>query len=543
MSATPQPLLFIDGDEPLPPKPSFLRQAPASGPVEPSLGASLLDTGRTPARHVRNLAAGLGKGLFYLVSVTLALSLGVGGSFYWEARQALGELQAGEKKTIVREASVELNIAPRVDAETSLKRLGVAPAVPLAATEATTILLIGSDRRWGETTGRSDTMMLVRLNPDRRTVSILSIPRDLRVPIPGHGYDKVNAAFAYGGAALLIETLREYFGVPINHFVETNFRGFGQIVSALGGVYVPVDGRYYVPPEADHMEIDLQPGYQLLNAGQALSFSRFRHYDSDFYRAARQQLFIREAERQIVASKYDYDRMKNLIWAFARATASDISSLGEIWRLAEAIHKTPADRVSREVVPANSADSGGVSYLDIDSPERQAVIQRWLHPEQNVRKQNISNTVLSRKPASKPVDVSLVSDGGEGMALIKALDYAPPQCALTQLPSGYSWGSSSPMRTYQLAGHPALAGWISAGSGRSVLLMETTWTEAPVLWSPTKSLSRGGRDYDVWYESGRIRQLSWRLGPTVAWLTNTLRNELSNAQMLALAASCEPVRS
>lgn len=522
----------VEIDEVLPPKPSF-RRSPA--------GLKTTDDEATGPNGRFGAAARAGKGLFYLASVTMAVTLGAGGSFYWEANQALSELQAGEKGEIVREAEAELNVAPQRDAETALKGVASQPVAPPAATEATTILLIGSDRRWGESRGRSDTMMLVRINPEKQTISILSIPRDLRVSIPGHGYNKVNAAFAYGGSALLIKTLREYFGVPINHFVETNFRGFGQIVNALGGVYLPVDGRYYVSPEASHMEIDLQPGYQLLNSGQALSFARFRHYDSDFYRAARQQLFIREAERQVIASKYDYDRMRSLIRAFASATASDISSLGEIWRLAEAVHQTPADRVSREVVPAGNAASGGVYYLDIDNPERQAAISRWLHPEQKIREQNVSNAVLSRQPKVKPLDSSLVSDGGRGLALLKELDYAPPQCALTQLPRGYWWGPSSPMRYYQLAGHPALAGWVTAGSGRSLLLMETTWSDAPILWNPTRSISRGGRDYDVWYESGRIRQVAWRIGPTVVWLTNTLRNEIGNAQMLALAASCEPV--
>jgi LCP family protein required for cell wall assembly len=416
-----------------------------------------------------------------------------------------------------------------------------------------TILLIGSDRRWGEHGGRSDTMMLVRVDPKRHTISVLSIPRDLKVPIHGYGASKVNAAFAYGGDRLLISTLRDYFGVRIDHFIEVNFRGFRQVVNALGGVWISVDGRYFNrnvhTSETNFADIDLQPGYQKLNATDALTFVRFRHFDSDFVRAARQQLFLREAERQVFAAKYDYPMMSSLLHAFAKATVSDIDSLGTIWGLLDAVRATPGDRITRELVPGTGGLQAGTYYYESADAQRKAVIDRWYHPVWKVMAQNMTNTRLKRRGAASAhptastaapssVTAGLVSDGGRGRALLQSLHPSFPACAPTLIPRGYWWGSSSPMRSYKLQGQPAIAGWMTAGSGNSVLLMETTWTEAPVLANPTRSLRYAGRAYDIWYESGTIRQVAWRRGQSAIWLTNTLQNKLSATQMLSLSASC-----
>jgi LCP family protein required for cell wall assembly len=521
-------------DELLPEKPSFQHLA------RPSLGAG------GPRRQSRKRKA------FRLGLIFLGIGLlGAGGWAYLQYRSltsAVNDLHAGAKAPVVKQAQQELNVAPKHDLKAILHKQ--VPAISAAQLDrAETILVVGSDRRWGESGGRSDSMMLVRVDPAQKTVSILSIPRDLRVPIPGHGYDKVNAAFAYGGDRLLIATLRDYFGVKINHFVETNFRGFGQMVGALGGVYLPVDGRYYNhnvgSTDTNFADINLLPGYQLLNGTQALQYVRFRHFDNDFYRAARQQLFLREVERQVIADKYDYGRMKSLIQAFTKNTASDLASLGEIWKLVNAVRATPADRVVREVLPTEDASTSYGYYLQVNTPQKVAVIARWYDPRAKIRTQNIATATLSgqgkkAKPQRAPTDASLVADS-QGLALVRAQHFPAPYCGLTKIPAGYSWGNEYPMRHYQLAGHPALAGWLTKGSGVSALLMETTWTAAPVLSRPTREFRRGSRSYQVWTDSGTIRQVAWRMGPTVAWLTNTLRNELSARQMMALAASCRAV--
>src|ERR1700710_1590968 len=115
-----------------------------------------------------------------------------------------------------------------------------------------TLLLVGSDRRYGDARGdaRSDTLMLIRLDPKQNATTALSIPRDLRVTIPGHGIDKVNAAYGEGGLDLTTRTVKQLLGTPgsrfrVNHAIAINFKGFRDAVDIVHCVYVDVDRRYY----------------------------------------------------------------------------------------------------------------------------------------------------------------------------------------------------------------------------------------------------------------------------------------------------------
>jgi LCP family protein required for cell wall assembly len=158
-------------------------------------------------------------------------------------------------------------------------------------------LVVGSDFRASEGAdgSRSDTLMLVRIDPRTKYISLLSLPRDLHVEIPGHGVDKINAAYSYGGYKLALKTVENVTGVPVNYLVTVDFRGFRDLVNSFGGVYVPVDQRYYHSNAAggdQYSEVNLQPGYQKLDGKDSLAFARYRHTDSDFYRNARQQVFL-----------------------------------------------------------------------------------------------------------------------------------------------------------------------------------------------------------------------------------------------------------
>src|SRR5581483_5221896 len=352
----------------------------------------------------------------WVAAALIVLAAGAFGYVYWKARSLIDELHAGPKGRIVAMTRNELATPPPrsidemlADAESPTPTRQPAPpkadsparsviALPLAQPlvrvekpskqtvpdpedlKAQTILLIGSDRRWGLPGARSDTIILVRLNPANHTVGLLSVPRDLKVPIPGYGVDRINAAFEHGGEALLVKTLRDYLGVRIDHFIEVNFRGFQQVVNTLGGVLIPVDGRYYNHNDGsaahNFADIDLQPGYQRLNATQALAYARFRHYDSDVYRAARQQLFLREVMREVFASKYQFLKLERILEVFAKATASDISSLHTIWTLTTTLHSTPTDHVTRAVVPGADSVEYGAYYYESSAPERQAALLR-----------------------------------------------------------------------------------------------------------------------------------------------------------------------
>jgi LCP family protein required for cell wall assembly len=182
--------------------------------------------------------------------------------------------------------------------------------VPLPGQPATA-LVIGYDRRKSDgenAPSRSDTLMLLRADPAARSISMLSLPRDLSVPIycPGKEpfTDKINSAFVYCGEEGALQTVRKYTGLPVNYLITVNFRGFRQLVDKLGGVWMDIDRRYFndhVGPTG-YARIDLQPGYQRLSGMRALDFVRYRHTDSDVYRNARQQQFVRALKDQVRTS-------------------------------------------------------------------------------------------------------------------------------------------------------------------------------------------------------------------------------------------------
>lgn len=144
------------------------------------------------------------------------------------------------------------------------------------------ILLIGQDRRSGESRQRSDSMILVTFDKNRRTITMTSFLRDLYVQIPGYDGNRLNAAYAFGGMELLDETLETNFGVQVDANIEVDFSGFSSIIDTLGGVDINL-----TQAEADYM--GLSAGLQHMDGETALSYARIRYIDSDFGRTERQR--------------------------------------------------------------------------------------------------------------------------------------------------------------------------------------------------------------------------------------------------------------
>jgi polyisoprenyl-teichoic acid--peptidoglycan teichoic acid transferase len=446
---------------------------------------------------------------------------------YWQAESIVGEFHAGAKRHVVEAARPELDVAPRRSSE--------APSE--SSPKARTILLLGSDHRFGDSDRNSDTMLLLRLDPARHRAALLSVPRDLYVELPGHGHRRVNAAYGLGGPALVIRTLREVLGVRINHFFDVDFGGFERVVNAMGGVFVPVDQRYFnrnVGTAATNFaNIDLLPGYQRLSGRQALAFVRFRHTDSDSYRASRQQLFLLATVQQALGTRvYDVVRVRRLLRAFAKATTSDVDGLRELWTLVDAAREAQAGRVRRYTLPARNLQLYGADYVEASPEQIRRSVRAWLG----------ATTKRAAKPARRTISrakapVQLVADGGVARGLLAGARQWVP-CTPTALPSGFYWPGAEAARAYRLAGHPAAALYATRGSGRSLLWMWTTWQHPPILDRPTIKLTRGGREYQLTVVAGRVHTVTWRIGEWRVWITNTLRDELSGRALLKLAETC-----
>jgi LCP family protein required for cell wall assembly len=196
-------------------------------------------------------------------------------------------------------------------------RAALAPQQGSLLSSPATILLLGADHggsRPGE--GRADSIVLVRTDPDRHRVALLSIPRDLRVPIPGYGDDKINAAYAFGGAQLMIQTVESLTGLPINHVVVVDFSTFGDVIDALGGVTVDVPERivsnrfdcpYDTRARCERWQgWQFKAGEQELDGERALIYARIRENrldptESDITRGGRQQQVVQAIADEVVS--------------------------------------------------------------------------------------------------------------------------------------------------------------------------------------------------------------------------------------------------
>ncbi len=247
-----------------------------------------------------------------------------------------------------------------------------------------TILVIGDDRRKAEALRkhppptRSDTMILVRLDPHQRATALMSLPRDLLVDIPGHGRQKLNAAFAYGEDRLTLRTVRNLLKIPIHHYVRVTFWGFRGAVDTLGCVYTDVDHHYFndnQPPNGGgppYAAIDVGAGYQRLCGDDALSYVRYRHLDNDLIRAARQQSFLGEAKNQIGVSSV-FSNRNELLEIFGKSVRTDIDSRGAIFSLLKLVALSAAKPIQEVQFPAQDAGDGSGNVVISDAALRRTV--------------------------------------------------------------------------------------------------------------------------------------------------------------------------
>ncbi len=240
---------------------------------------------RQPERK-RSAVRTVGRILFIVFAACVAIIMGIAGGAY---------LYADENAHA---------FAPRsVKTAQAAKRLNH----PIPG-EAANALVIGYDHRPedGDFPGRSDTVMLMRADPNTNSISLLSFPRDLNVevrcPNGGSSIGKINSAYAFCGPEGTLETVRNLTGLKIHYLITVNFEGFREIVDKLGGVWIDVDQRYRNLNDQggeSYATINLRPGYQRLVGWQALDFVRYRHTDSDLYRLARQQQFVKGIKQAV----------------------------------------------------------------------------------------------------------------------------------------------------------------------------------------------------------------------------------------------------
>jgi LCP family protein required for cell wall assembly len=242
----------------------------------------------------------------------------------------------------------------------------------------TTILLLGTDVVYTDLgnrtkkidqeafTGRSDTVMVVRLDPDRNTLGILSIPRDTQVNIPGAGLQKVNAANALGGHNLAVATVSNFLGLPIEHYVVLNVHGLVELVNELGGITVEIPKRMRYLDWTAKLKIDLEPGLHTLTGNQAMGFVRFRHDAlGDIGRVQRQEIFLR-AVMDKARQPESWSHIPRLIEIASRYIDTDLS-VSNMVAMASFVKGVPKKNQSMMLMPGFFTGTGdwGVTKSDV----------------------------------------------------------------------------------------------------------------------------------------------------------------------------------
>ena len=229
------------------------------------------------------------------------------------------------------------------------------------------IVVMGCDIRKDDV-GRSDTLFVVMLDKSKKNAALLSVPRDTRVKIKGHGWDKINAAFAYGGQKLTRETVQDFLGIKLDNYVLVDFRGFKGLVDAVGGVDIDVEKRMYYYDPYDGFEIDLRPGMQHMDGKTAMQYVRYRDEEGDIGRIRRQQKFLMALYRHI-ASKNIIAKIPGVSKQIMSMVKTDLSlkemvELGNVMR--DMVEK---DGLKMSMVPGEPEYIDGISYWIPDIPK------------------------------------------------------------------------------------------------------------------------------------------------------------------------------
>jgi polyisoprenyl-teichoic acid--peptidoglycan teichoic acid transferase len=418
-----------------------------------------------------------------------------------------------------------------------------------------TIMLIGSDERpkWSpnyEDKARSDTIILVRLDPSRRATAILSLPRDLKVTVPGHGTRKLNAAYEEGGPRLALETVKRLTGLRINHVVNVSFYGFQRAVNAIGCVYVDIDRRYFNDNSGfnDYATIDVPQGYQRICGKDSLDYVRYRHEDNDLVRAARQHEFLGQAKQQVSVGDLISDRQR-LIEIFGRYTSSDIRSRAEVVRLVK-LAVSSAGRPVREV---HFKGEIGATYVTASSAAIRKLTQEFLGLESTEGPRGEARSEeqprrprRSRRRPAQPVPLEDASIEGRAQA-------ETARARGARIPVYYPQGRAPrslfigqpPVYDIKAPGgrpHSSYRMVLKADEvGQYYGVQGTAWKDAPILSGPAEERRRGRRTFEVYKDGDRVRLVAWRTPQGAYWISNTLLQTLSERQMLAIAESTRPL--
>ena len=408
-------------------------------------------------------------------------------------------------------------------------------------------------------------MLLVRIDPGKPWISMMSLPRELWVNVTepdGVTYtNRLNSAYTFGTTTLL-KTIKQVTGLSVNHVIATTFTQFEHAINTLGCVYDTIDERYY-HNNADggdqYQNIDLQPGYQCLNGSEAEQFVSYRHTDTSQVRDARDQNFL-------LAVKAQYGpRLAGNIGEFEKVfgetvqTDSALRSSTAILNLANLFISAAGLRVRQvhfqtlpctdtcpygdlTATPQQIQDSVHNFLFGGDStPTRQvAAISHRVHGRGGLAHLPLTPTLASNLAGEHAAAATLqfTAEFPKVQDLAGSVIPVPPQC--TQV-------AQACIRTYLIHApdgdaYPIYVEAFSNGDlGQFYDVQGTTWTNAPLFDNPDQTVRVGTRTYDLYYDGSHLETVAWREYGAVYWVHNTLTDAVGNGELLAIAEQTAPV--
>jgi polyisoprenyl-teichoic acid--peptidoglycan teichoic acid transferase len=421
------------------------------------------------------------------------------------------------------------------------------------------LLLVGNDQRKRTSTApvlpHSNEMLVVRFDPGKPYISMMSIPRELMVTINcpnGPATTRLNYALTCGGVPTLVKTIKQLTGLGINHVVEIDFGQFKRAVNDMGCVYSTVDRRYYhvnVPGGEQYQEINLQPGYQRMCGGDALSFVSYRHGDTSLVRDARDQSFLLDVKSQYGPTLVDNaDKFERI---FGRSVETDpaLHTTGGILDLLGTLVNSSSLRVRQVQFQVNLQPTGAnPCSCDTATPQQiGASVNAFLYggsgtpPKKKIAA--VAGAVHAHPRQSLPL-VPVSSD-----ELSKAVNAAAGIPFKLEIPRVKDKnGSDTPVsiRDYpveapdrsQYASYVAV--FQASGPGQYYDIQGTTWTTAPLLDNPDQTIKVGPRTYYLDYEGQHLETVAWYEHGAAYWVRNSLTDAIGNGELLAIAEQTAP---
>jgi LCP family protein required for cell wall assembly len=409
-------------------------------------------------------------------------------------------------------------------------------------------------------------MLLVRIDPSKPTISMLSIPRELEVTFTTPNgqvvTNRVNSAYTYGaseggnttgGVKLMVETIKHLLGVagpfPINHVFVTNFPNFKRAVSEMGCVYMTVDRRYYhvnEPGGEQYFEINLQPGYQQLCGQEALEFVANRHEDTSLTRDARDQRFLLGVKGQYGPSALE--NREKLEQIFGKAVETDLHGTDQVLQLVELLAESAGKPVRQVPFHVNLLPT----YDTATTAQIQEAVRTFMGGTAPLPTHQLNHTVHATHPHRLPPSAAA------GMAPTPSSTIAEARAKGAHLPFAVeapryqqTMAEAGPdlVRRYDILGsgrhlYPAYVIVVDRGGlGEYYDVQGTTWANPPLLSNPTEQIPIGSRHYSLFYDGEHIKTIAWQERGATYWIENTLTNGLSPQNMVAIAEQTLPVSS